>query len=111
MEERDSGDDFRDENAPPRKAARGKAKVWTKVVTLESHDEFMEWLKKGKLSGADGLIVYSTYARIYQSLEKEHQILKKVAEYLHIICQNDMFIPLAYLSIFPVFQYVYCARS
>ena len=58
----DSDDDFRDEREriggraphPLQKAARGKGKVWTDVAALDSHNEFVEWLKKGELNHISG---------------------------------------------------------
>ena len=58
----DSDDDIRDEPGrimgrdrhPLQKAPREKGKVWTDVAALDSHNEILEWLKKGKLKHTSG---------------------------------------------------------
>ena len=39
-----------DDDFVPQKSARGKAKSWREVVTLDSHEDFVDWLKKGEFS-------------------------------------------------------------
>ena len=47
---------------PLQKAPREKGKVWTDVAALDSHNEFLEWLKKGKLKHISGFQVGDYYS-------------------------------------------------